>query len=83
MKDKILAIIQDVTGVSIENIDEDKLIESGLLKSNTVVGIIVAIEDEFSVEVDVDDIPDNFNRVEDIEKLIRHYLRQKQEEKAQ
>ena len=48
------------------------LFASGILDSMTIVALAAELNDEFDIEVKVTDIlPENFNSVESIEKMIR------------
>ncbi len=50
---------------------EDKLIDEGLLDSFDLVSLIGELNDEFKIAIPMwEIIPDNFNSVEAIEKLV-------------
>ena len=70
MKDTILEILTDIRG-DIDFETETALIDDGLLESLDIVAIVGEFNEEFDVEISVEDIiPDNFNSVEAINKLI-------------
>ncbi len=52
------------------------LLETGILASLEVAGLIPALEEEFSInEIDIEDIvPENFSSVNRISQLIERYL---------
>lgn len=79
MKEIILNIINENAGTDIDWASQEKLIDEELIDSFDVVAIISDLADEFDVEITVDDmIPENFNSVEAMEKLVRR-LREEQE----
>lgn len=68
LKKLILSITTDHKG-SIE--DDELLIESGIIDSLAVLKLVSAIEERFRIEVlDEELIPENFQTVNDIIKLI-------------
>ena len=70
--EKLLEILQRVRpDVDFKN--ETLLIDDGILDSMDVVSIISELDDEFGVQVRINElIPDNFNSVEAIWNLIQN-----------
>ena len=70
MKDKIKEIIEDVRP-DIEYNEDSLLIDEGLLDSFDAVNLVLDLNDEFDIEIGVQDVtPENFNTVDSIEKLV-------------
>lgn len=71
MKEKLLAILGDVRP-DVEFEKEQNLIDDGILDSLDIISIVQEIEDNFGVQIDVEDLePDNFNSVGAIMNLIK------------
>ena len=68
--EKILNILQDIrSDVDFKN--EKKLIDDGILDSFDIISIVSTFNDEFDIEIDVDELmPENFNTVEAMKQLI-------------
>ena len=68
--DKLIAILSDLhPDVDFET--ETGLIDNGILDSFDVVTIVAEVDDTFDVQIPAEElIPDNFNSVEAINKLI-------------
>ena len=79
--EKLLEILQRVRpDVDFKN--ETLLIDDGILDSMDVVSIISEIDDEFGVQVRINElIPDNFNSVEAIWNLIQNLKNPKENTK--
>ena len=79
--EKILEILQRVRpDVDFKN--ETLLIDDGILDSMDVVSIISELDDEFGVQVRINElIPDNFNSVEAIWNLIQNLKNPKENTK--
>lgn len=75
MKQTILKILNDIrTDVSIKDYDTN-LFEIGILDSLGIAQFISELEENFSIEVDADDIlPENFISIIAVEKLVKKYL---------
>ena len=69
--EKLLEILKGIRpDVDFEN--EDALIDDGILDSFDVVSIISELDDEFGVQVKIDELdPENFNSVESIWNLVQ------------
>ncbi len=71
MLEKVIEILQGIR----EDVDyeaETALIDDGILDSFDIVGLVSELNDEFEVEINVDDLtPANFNSAENIVELIR------------
>ncbi len=70
MKDKVMEILKDIR----EDIDFENcgaLIDDGILGSLDIVAIVGEFNDEFDVEISVEDLlPENFNSVDAMVELI-------------
>lgn len=68
--EKILNILQEIRS-DIDFKNEKKLIDDGLLDSFDIIQIVSTFNDEFDIEIDVDELmPENFNCVEAMQQLI-------------
>ena len=71
MLEKVIEILQGIR----EDVDyeaETALIDDGILDSFDIVGLVSELNDEFEVEINVDDLtPANFNSAENIVELIK------------
>jgi len=71
MLEKVIEILQGIR----EDVDyeaETSLIDDGILDSFDIVGLVSELNDEFEVEINVDDLtPANFNSAENIVELIK------------
>lgn len=68
--EKILSILKDLRP-EINFEEETALIDNGLLDSFDIVALVGELNEAFSVEIGVEDLlPENFNSVSDINKLI-------------
>ena len=70
MRDTVLEILQDIrSDIDFEN--ETALIDDGLLESLDIVAIVGEFNEEFDVEISVEDLlPENFNSVDAMVELI-------------
>ncbi len=69
MKEKIIEIIEDITGEIVE--EDTDLIEEGILDSFDIVSLLLELEEAFDVKIDVAELlPENFKSVNTIENLI-------------
>ena len=70
MRDTVLDILTEIRGdIDFEN--ETKLIDDNILASLDIVAIVGEFNDEFDVEISVEDlVPENFNSVDSMVKLI-------------
>ncbi len=70
MRETILEILSGVrSDVDFEN--NTKLIDDGILESLDIVAIVGELNDEFDVEISVEDlVPENFNSVDAMVELI-------------
>ncbi|MDD7266890.1 MAG: acyl carrier protein [Lachnospiraceae bacterium] len=70
MRDTILGIVDEIRP-DIDFETETALVDDGVLDSLDIVAIVAALQDEFDVEIRAKDlIPENFNSVDAMEKLI-------------
>lgn len=70
MRDELIEILEQIRpDVDFEN--EDLLITDGILDSIDVVALVGEIDEEFDVQIHVEDLtPDNFNNIDAILALI-------------
>lgn len=70
MREKILEILSGIrSDIDFEN--STKLIDDGLLESLYIVSIVGEFNDEFDIEISVEDLlPENFNSVDAMVELI-------------
>ena len=70
MRDTVLEILQDIrSDIAFEN--ETALIDDDLLESLDIVAIVGEFNEEFDVEISVEDLlPENFNSVDAMVELI-------------
>ncbi len=70
MRDTVLEILQDIRDdIDFEN--ETALIDDDLLESLDIVAIVGEFNEEFDVEISVEDLlPENFNSVDAMVELI-------------
>ena len=79
--EKLLEILQRVRP-DVDCKNETLLIDDGILDSMDVVSIISELDDEFGVQVRINElIPDNFNSVEAIWNLIQNLKNPKENTK--
>ena len=69
--DRLLEILREIN----DNIDyenEDALIDDELIDSVDLTGIIAELEDEYDIEVGMEEItPENFNNIDAIWKMVK------------
>ena len=69
--DKILEILKGIRA-DVDFVNEKKLIDDGVLDSFDIIAIVGAFNEEFDIEIDVEDLePDNFNTIEAMQELIQ------------
>ena len=70
MREKILEILSGIrSDIDFEN--STKLIDDGILESLDIVSIVGEFNDEFDIEISVEDLlPENFNSVDAMVELI-------------
>lgn len=69
MKEKIIEIIENITGEVVE--EDTDLIEEGILDSFDIVSLLLELEEAFDIKIDVAELlPENFKSVNTIENLI-------------
>lgn len=72
--DKLLEILEDVRP-DLEFAQETQLVDGGIIDSFDIFSIYERINDAFGISIDVEDIvPENFNSVEAMMKLVERYL---------
>ena len=70
MKEKVLAILKTVRA-DVDFLNETKLIDDGILDSFDIISIVSEFDEQFEIEIDVEDLePDNFNTVDAMVELI-------------
>ena len=66
-------ILEILTGVrpDVDFENEKSLIDDGILDSFDIISIVSEFNDEFDIEIDVEDLePENFNTIEAMQELI-------------
>ena len=70
VKQELLRILHEICP-GIDFTKETALIDNGILESLDIVTIVAELMDTFDIELNVEDLlPENFNSVEDMLKLI-------------
>lgn len=70
MKEKILAILNEMDD-SVDYASESALIDDKIIDSLTLTALISELENEFGIEIDMDDIvPENFNSIDAMAALV-------------
>lgn len=73
MKEKILEILQDLRP-ELEFTESNNFIEDGYLDSFEMIGLVSALDKEYSISILGEDIiPENFSNIESIINTIRKY----------
>ncbi len=68
--EKILEILEGIRS-DVDFVNEQKLIDDGILDSFDIISIVGEFNEAFGIEIDVDDLePANFNTVEAMKELI-------------
>jgi len=66
----IVGILKDLRP-DVESFEGKQLVESGLLDSFDVVSLMLQLNEEFDIEIGVENVsPENFASIEDIELLL-------------
>ncbi|MDD4200806.1 MAG: phosphopantetheine-binding protein [Eubacteriales bacterium] len=72
MRETVLEILTEIRG-DIDFDNETKLIDDSILASLDIVAIVSEFNDEFDVEISVEDlVPENFNSLDAMIKLIEN-----------
>ena len=67
----ILKILEDVRP-DVDFVSENQLMDDGVLDSFDIVSIISELNDEFNIEIRINELkPDNFNSMEAIQKMTK------------
>ena len=74
MREKVIEILTGIrSDIDFEN--STKLIDDGMLESIDIVSIVGELNDEFDIEISVEDLlPENFNSVDAMVDLITRAL---------
>lgn len=68
--EKLLGVLGEIRP-DVDFANEKKLIDDGVLDSFDIIQVVMALNEAFDVEIDVEDLePDNFNTVEAMMDLI-------------
>lgn len=71
--EELLQILEDVRP-DVDFSQEDQLVDGNILDSFDIITIVGEINDVFGIDIDVMDVvPENFNSVESMMKLIESY----------
>ncbi len=69
--EKLLEVLGEIRP-DVDFAHEKKLIDDGVLDSFDIIQVVMALNEAFDVEIDVEDLePDNFNTVEAMMELIQ------------
>lgn len=75
LDERILKIVQDINSDVPDDVTVN-LLENGIIDSFDVANIVAALEENFNIEIDGEDIlPENFMAVKNIVKMINKYLK--------
>ena len=70
MRETVMEILQEIRG-DVDFVNETKLIDDNILASLDIVAIVGEFNDEFDIEISVEDlVPENFNSVDAMIELI-------------
>jgi acyl carrier protein len=76
MKDKIIAILNDIRPEFDFNEPTENFIEAGMLDSFDLVTLVTSLDETFEISIDGTDIlPENFSNVDSISSLLSKYLK--------
>ena len=76
MRDRLLKVLQKVTGQPMSIGDEDSLFESGLLDSFALPDLVSGLEEEFSFKVPDSDLnPRKFDSIARIESYLSEHAK--------
>jgi len=73
MREKILAVCRSVN----DSVDYsgESLIDSGMIDSVTLVGIVTELMMEFDIEIPYEELtPENFNSIDSMKALVEKYV---------
>lgn len=71
MKERVCEVLIRVNKAVEEHLDSDKLMSDGILDSLDIMNLIMALEGEFDIEIDPEDVlSENFESVDAIIALI-------------
>lgn len=74
LDERILKILQDINSDVPYDVTVN-LLENGIIDSFDMANIVAALEENFNIEIDGEDIvPENFMSVKNIAKMIGKYL---------
>lgn len=72
--DKLKAILEDLRP-DVDFDKEEKLVDGNILDSFDIITLVAKISEEMGVEIGVDElIPENFNSLKAMEKLLEKYI---------
>lgn len=78
--EKIIEILEDLRP-DIDFEEEKQLIDGGIITSFDVISIVGELNDTFEIDIEAFElVPDNFNSVEAIWKLVQNKLSEKEAE---
>ena len=74
LRDKIVELLQEINPDICIN-ETNHFVDDGLLNSFDIANLVASFEEEYGIDIDGEDIlPENFNTIEAMEKLIDKYL---------
>ncbi len=76
MKNKIIAILNDIRPEFDFNEPVDNFIQAGMLDSFDLVTLVTSLDEVFEISIDGTDIlPENFSNIESILNLLNKYIK--------
>lgn len=76
MKNKIIAILNDIRPEFDFNEPVDNFMEAGMLDSFDLVTLVTSLDEAFEISIDgIDILPENFANVESILNLLNKYIK--------
>lgn len=76
-EEKIIKILKEIRP-EVENFSEVKLIDDGIIDSFDIVSLLLELNERFQIDIGVEQIlPENFNTVADIKKLVEKAMENK------
>lgn len=74
MVDRLLAILEEIRPEH-DFTNSRNFIEEGLLDSFDIVTLVAALEEEFDISIDGEDVtPENFQNIKTLQLLLQRYL---------
>ncbi len=76
MKERIIAILNDIRPEFDFNEPVDNFNERGMLDSFDLVTLVTSLDETFDISIDgIDILPENFSNIDSISKLLNKYIK--------